>query len=109
MTYKDMLAQRVYAALAHTPGLTEKKMFGGVGYLVNGNMACGVNKEDLIIRVGADAYEDALTEDHTRPFDFTGRPMKGWVVVEAAGYRTDDALQAWLARGLSFVQSLPPK
>ena len=109
MAYNEMLAQRVFAGLTDTPGITEKKMFGGVGYLVNGNMACGVNKDDLIVRVGPVAYEDALAEDYTRPFDFTGRPMTGWVVVEAAGYRSDESLQAWLVRGLSFAQSLPPK
>jgi TfoX/Sxy family transcriptional regulator of competence genes len=95
--------------LQGVPALEEKKMFGGVGFLVAGNMACGVNKRDLIVRVGPEAYEQALGEEHTKEFDMTGRPMRGWVVIESAGYESDDDLQAWIQRGVEFARSLPAK
>ena len=109
MAYDEGLAQRMRAALAVIPDIDEKKMFGGIGFLLNGNMACGVNKDDLIVRVGPDAYEDALDEPHTKEFDMTGRPMRGWVVVRPAGYETDEALKAWVQRGVDFALALPPK
>ena len=109
MAYDEILEGRIRALLADRPGLTAKKMFGGVGFMVNGNMACGVNKQDLIVRVGPANYEEALTAPHTRPFDMTGRPMKGWVVVEPAGYASGPDLEAWLSKGLAFALSLPQK
>jgi len=90
-------------------GFDEKKMFGGVGYLLNGNMACGVNKKDLIIRVGPDTYEFNLNEPHTRPFDMTGRPMTGWIVVKEEGYSSGNDLAVWVQKGVDFALSLPPK
>ena len=84
-------------------------MFGGIGFLLNGNMACGVNKDDLIVRVGPEAYETALAEVHTKEFDMTGRPMKGLVVVRPEGYETDEALKSWVQRGVDFALTLPPK
>jgi TfoX/Sxy family transcriptional regulator of competence genes len=109
MAYDEGLAQRIREALGEPPGLIEKKMFGGVGFMVRGNMACGVNKDDLIVRVGAKGYEEALARSHTRPFDMTGRPMKGWVMVSADGYESDDALKDWVQQGVEFALSLPPK
>jgi TfoX/Sxy family transcriptional regulator of competence genes len=109
MPYNEALAQRISEGLGERPGLVEKRMFGGVGYLLMGNMACGVNKDDLIIRVGPERYEEALTEPYTRPFDMTGRPMKGWVVVTAEGYASDDDLNRWVDEGAEFALSLPPK
>ena len=109
MAYDEILEGRIRAVLEGQPGLTAKKMFGGVGFMVNGNMACGVNKLDLIVRVGPKNYEEALSKAHTRPFDMTGRPMKGWVVVLPDGYAAEADLRAWLGQGLDFVLSLPPK
>jgi hypothetical protein len=114
VAYDEGLAERVGNALRENPtlrgvGVVEKRMFGGVGYMVQGNMACGVNGEDVIVRVGPDAYAAALAAPHTRPFDMTGRPMKGWVVVTPDGYARDEDLAAWVARGVAFALTLPPK
>ena len=109
MSYDEKLDARIRAALGPLPELEEKKMFGGVGFLVNGNMACGVNKNDLIVRVGAAKYEEALSRPHTRPFDMTGRPMSGWIVVEPQGCETESDLKAWVVQGLAFARSLPGK
>lgn len=109
MAYDEGLAQRVREALDRLPALVEKKMFGGVGFMVRGNMACGVNKDDLIVRVGGDRYEEALSEPHVRPFDLTGRPMKGWVTIRPLGYETDSDLRRWVQKGVDFALSLPAK
>ena len=109
MAYDGRLAQRIQEAMADQPGLVERKMFGGVGYMLQGNMACGVNKDDLIIRVGPERYEKALAMPHTRVFDMTGRPMRGWVVVKADGYASDKDLQGWVGQGVEFALPLPPK
>ncbi|MBN1642234.1 MAG: TfoX/Sxy family protein [Anaerolineae bacterium] len=84
-------------------------MFGGIGYMVEGSMACGVIADTLIVRVGRAAYEDALAAPYTRPFDMTGRPMTGWVVVTPAGVARDEDLAAWVARGVAFVLTLPAR
>ncbi len=109
MAYDEGLAQRVREIVEGMPGLDEKKMFGGVGFLLHGNMACGVHKEALIVRVGAEQDQAALSKPHTRPFDITGRAMKGWVMVDAAGYESDDKLRGWVQLGVDFSMSLPPK
>lgn len=109
MACDEGLAQRIRDVLADLPGLVEKKMFGGVGFMVRGNMACGVNGADLIVRVGPERYENALAIPHTRPFDFTGRPMKGWVMVSPEGYEADSALESWVQQGVDFARSLPAK
>jgi TfoX/Sxy family transcriptional regulator of competence genes len=109
MAYDEALAQRIRAALPDVPGATEKKMFGGIGFLVDGNMACGVNGENLIVRIRPDAADAALAQPAVRVFDMTGRPMKGWIVVEPAGVQSADDLRYWIAQGIAFAQSLPPK
>jgi len=109
MPYDEKLALRVRIALENLPGLTEKKMFGGVGYLLHGNMACGVHKEFLIVRIGPDAYQDALDKPHTKVFDITGRPMTGWVMVTPEGCTDSAALTSWVQRGVDFAATLPPK
>jgi len=109
MSYDEGLAQRVREAVNELPGFVEKKMFGGVGFMVQGNMACGVNGEDLIVRVGPNRYESALAEPYTKPFDMTGRPMKGWVVITAEGYEEDIALRNWVSQGVDYALSLPTK
>lgn len=109
MSFDEDLAGRVRLALGARKGLTEKKMFGGLAFLLNGNMCCGVLRKDLILRLDADRAGDALAEPHTRVFDFTGRPMRGWVVVGPAGCRDDGALADWVGQSAAFAASLPPK
>jgi TfoX/Sxy family transcriptional regulator of competence genes len=109
MAYDEMLALRIRAALGPLPSLEEKKMFGGVGFLVNGNMACGVHKNDMIVRVGAAKYEEDLSRPHTRVFDMTGKPMAGWVMVEPEGCEKEADLKNWVDQGLAFARSLPAK
>jgi TfoX/Sxy family transcriptional regulator of competence genes len=109
MPYDNLLATRIRTALGPLSNLVEKKMFGGVGFLINGNMACGVHKNDLIVRVGPDNTNQALSHPHTRIFDMTGRPMTGWVMVEPEGCVTESDLKGWVSQGLSFAASLPPK
>jgi len=84
-------------------------MFGGVGFLVNGNMACGLNKDDLIVRVDPERHAALLRKPHVHPFDMTGRPMKGWLVVEGDGIKTDQQLNTWIKEGIEFALTLPPK
>ncbi len=109
MAYDEGLAQRIREVLGEQPGLVEKKMFGGIGFMLHGNMACGVHKDALIVRVGPERYEEALARPHTRPFDITGRPMKGWVMVTSDGYESDDALKGWVQQGVDIALSLPAK
>lgn len=109
MAYDETVAERIRKLLAKQKSLGERKMFGGLAFMVNGHMAVGVNKDNLMVRVGPDAHADALAQPHARPMDFTGRPMKGFVFVDPPGYASDDSLAAWVDRGVSFVASLPPK
>lgn len=109
MAYDEGLAERVREALAGEPGIEEKAMFGGVGFLTGGNMICGVLRDDLIVRVGPDAHREALAAPHVREFDITGRSMRGWVMVAPEGYAEDDDLAGWVARGLAHARTLPPK
>jgi TfoX/Sxy family transcriptional regulator of competence genes len=109
MAYDEGLAERVEQALGERPDLVAKKMFGGVGYMIRGNMACGVNKDALIVRVGPEQYEEALAKLHTKPFDITGRAMRGWVMVAAGGTESGEALADWIQQGVEFALSLPPK
>ncbi len=109
MAYDEALAGRIRSRLKGTAGLTEQKMFGGVGFMVNGNMARGVNKQAMIVRLSDEDAEAALKRPHVRPFDMTGRPMKGWIVVEPPGLTTDKALQGWVNQSVVFARSLPPK
>ena len=109
MTYDENLALRIRKVLAERRGLTEKTMFGGVAFLLNGNMFCGIVRDDLMLRVGPAGYEDALQKPHVRPMDFTGRPLAGYVYVAAAGCRGDAALAKWLERGVEFARTLPVK
>lgn len=109
MTYDDGLAHRVRQALGPRHDLDEREMFGGLAFVLDGNMVCGVLDESLVARVGPEEYDDALSEPHARPFDFTGRAMRGWVYVDPPGLTSDEALEDWLDRSLGFVESLPPK
>jgi len=109
MAYDEDMAYRIREALAAQSGVTEKKMFGGLTFMVNGHMCCGLAKGDLMVRVGPKQYEEALAQPHAREMNFTGRPMKGMIYVDPDGYHTDEELHAWVDRGLAFVASLPPK
>lgn len=109
MAYDEGLAHRIREILNDQPGLVEKKMFGGVGFMLHGNMACGVNKEHLVVRVGPQQYESALARPSAKPFDITGRPMTGWVMVGPDGYESDEVLKNWVQQGVDFALSLSPK
>jgi TfoX/Sxy family transcriptional regulator of competence genes len=108
MAYNLKLAERIRAKLKGTPFI-EKKMFGGTGYMLNGNLACGVQKDDMIVRVSPKKHAALLKRGHVRPFDMAGRPMKGWLIVEAEGCKTDKQLSAWVREGVAFALTLPPK
>ena len=109
MSYNEELGQRMRVHLATMRGIQEKKLFGDIGFLINGNMACGVHRDDLIVRVGDADYEAALRLKHVKVFDMTGRPMKGWITVQKPGYASDAALHGWIAKSIRFAKSLPPK
>jgi TfoX/Sxy family transcriptional regulator of competence genes len=109
MAYDEGLAERVRDLFGGAPDVVEKKMFGGVAFLVAGNMACGIIGDDLLVRVARDDYDATLALPHARQMDMTGRPMRGFVVVDAEGLAEDGDLEEWVDRGVDFVQTLPPK
>jgi TfoX/Sxy family transcriptional regulator of competence genes len=109
MAYDESLAGRIRDALARKKDIDEKKMFGGVGFLLNGNLLVGIWKDALIVRLSPDESEEALRETHVRVFDITGRPMKGWVLVEPEGIEEDDQLKGWIERAMKYVRALPAK
>lgn len=109
MAYDEGLAQRLREAMQGTPGLTEKKMFGGLCFLLNGNMAFGITGEELMVRVGPLGWDEALAQPHAREMDFTGRSLKGFVYVAPSGFEDDDTLSSWVQRGAGFAGSLPAK
>ena len=109
MAYSETLAVRIRHRLARRRNLEEKKMFGGIGFLLNGNMCVGIWKNSLIVRVGPDQYHEALREPFVSEFDITGRPMTGWVLVAPEGIEDDDLLHHWIERAVKFVKELPPK
>jgi hypothetical protein len=108
MVYNERLAGKI-RALARRKGLSEKKMFGGVAFLLNGNMCFGTVKDDLVVRVGPVRYADALARPHARPMDFTGHPTRGFVFVDSKGWSSDAALKKWLDIGIEYASSLPKK
>lgn len=110
MAYNEKVANRIRQMLAGHNGLTEQKMFGGIAFLLNGNMCCGVHKDDLILRIEPGRTQEALQNPRARRFDLTGRPMAaGWVLVGSGGYTTDAALQEWVRLAVQYVSSLPKK
>ena len=109
MAYDEDLAARVRERLGSGDGVVDLKMFGGWGATVHGNMAVGVMERDLIVRVGPEAFGEALTRPGVRPFDFTGRSMTGWVFVAGDAVANGRSLSAWVARGVDYARSLPPK
>ncbi|HKR98132.1 MAG TPA: TfoX/Sxy family protein [Candidatus Dormibacteraeota bacterium] len=109
MAYDEDLAMRIREVLADRTDLTERKMFGGIAFMVGGHIACGVIKENLMLRLGEEGADVALERPHTRVMDFTGRPSKGAVYVEPAGTADDAGLRGWIERALAYVSTLPPK
>ena len=109
MAYDDGVAQRLREIFGDRPDLIEKKMFGGLAFMLRGHMCCGVVDDALMARVGPDQYTDALCQPHTRVMDFTGKPLKGFIYVDAEGFESDDDLDSWVTRCEQFVVSLPPK
>ena len=107
MAYDQELDERLAKTIAGW-GTTRKKLFGGTCHLLNGNMLCGVHKSYLIVRLAPGETERALSQPHVKPFDITGKPMKGWIMVEKAGL-SEQALKQWLAEARRFVAALPPK
>jgi hypothetical protein len=109
VAYDEGLAERVREQLADEPGLAEKAMFGGVAFLLDGNMAVGLMGGELMVRVGPDGSGDALARPHTRQSVMGSRPMRGWILVAPEGVEDDADLAGWVARGVAFARSLPPK
>jgi TfoX/Sxy family transcriptional regulator of competence genes len=107
--FDEALAERVRVALGPRGDVIEKRMFGGLCFMVRGHMTVGIEKTNLMVRTGPDNYEDALAQPHARPMDFTGRPLRGFVYVEPGGVGTDRELAAWVKRGLAFAESQPTK
>jgi len=109
MAIDNELVERVRKMLRRQTGVSEKRMFGGVAFMLDGNMCCGVTKELLVLRLGEEGVVAALKQPHTREMDFTGKPMKSMAFVEPLGTRTDADLDAWVRRAVRFVRTLTPK
>ncbi|MBZ0202140.1 MAG: TfoX/Sxy family protein [Ignavibacteria bacterium] len=109
MSYNEKLAERISKLLEMHKGIVEKKMFGGIAYMLNDKMMTGIVKDELMVRCMPEDYDTLLKKPHARQMDFTGRPMKGFLYVSAAGIKTDNQLQKWLDIGIEFAQKSPPK
>ena len=108
MAYDERLAARIRERIGDHPGLAEKEMFGGIAFLIGGNMAVGVTRDELMVRVGKDAHDEALSRPGARTLDFPGRPMAGWINV-APDVLDDATLAAWIDQGIAYAESLPTK
>jgi TfoX N-terminal domain len=108
MAYDEQLAERVRTALEGVEDVTERKMFGGLAFMVNGNMACGIVEDELMLRLGAEGAAAALERPHVREWDFTGRPLTGMVYVGRGGLGETELL-GWVKKAVAFARSLPPK
>ena len=109
MAYDEAVARRVGKVLGRYGKIAEKKMFGGMAFMLRGHMCCGVLGDKLMVRVGPENYEEALAQPHVRKMDFTGRPLKGFLYVEPAGFSSDRDLKAWISKAVNYVRSLPAK
>ena len=109
MAFDPKLAERVRKQLGKRRGVIEKQMFGGLAFLLNGNLCCGVHGRELIVRIAPAETDHALSQRHTHIFDLPGRPMKGWILVRPAGLTTDAALAKWIQAGMNYAASLPAK
>jgi TfoX/Sxy family transcriptional regulator of competence genes len=109
MAFDEGLAERIRSLLEDEPHVSEKRMFGGVAFLLRGNMFAGIVKDDLMVRVGPARHEESLARPHARPMDFTGKPMAGYVYVAPAGFAADRDLERWVRLGAAFAATLAPK
>lgn len=109
LAFDDKLAERVRAAFARRHDITERKMFGGLAFLCNGRMCCGIVGNDLVVRILADEIPHVTKSRHVRPMDFTGKPLRGFVYVSPTGYRTTAQLRVWLDRGVRLVKNHPKR
>jgi len=109
VAYSEKLVERVRQTLEQAEGVSERKMFGGVAFMINGNMCCGVSEEELMLRLGPERAQKFLQEPHTREMDFTGRVIKSMLYVKPAGIRTKASLMKWVGRAIDFASELPPK
>jgi TfoX/Sxy family transcriptional regulator of competence genes len=109
MAYDERTAERVRRVLTGRQDVLEKKMMGGVCFMVSGSMCCGVSKSALMVRVGREAYQQTLTQPHVRPLEFAGRRPIGFVLIDPVGYETDTALAAWIQRGIDFTSTIAIK
>ena len=109
MAYEESIAERIRQVLKGRRGVTERKMFGGIAFMVRGHMCCGVNGKDLLLRLGDEKAAAALRERHVREMDFTGKPFKSMVYVSPAGHRAYADLERWIGRAVEFVKTLPPR
>jgi len=109
MAHDEILAARLRALLEGNDAVVEKRMFGGVAFLVNGNMSVGVHKDWLIARLSAEAAAEALSRPGAKVMDITGRPMKGWLMVAPDGVAAEESLRTWVDESVAFAASLPPK
>ena len=109
MAYDETLATRIRAELQTRAAVAERKMFGGLAFMIGGNMCCCVTDQGLMVRVGVDDYEDALAQPHAGLMDLTGRPMKGWVLVAPEGVASDAGVVEWVTQGAEFAATLPAK
>jgi TfoX/Sxy family transcriptional regulator of competence genes len=109
MAYNPEIAERIAEILAETPGITSKQMFGGLSFMLNGNMLIGVDKERLMVRIGKERYEEYLQLEGAQEMDFTKKPMKGFLFIDETGFSTDKDLETWIDRCVDFVSTLPNK
>lgn len=109
MTNDEPLSERIRPILSRRSGVSERKMFGGTCFMLNGNMCVGTWKDSLIVRLDKNNHEETLTEPHTKPADMNGRIMKGWALVEPAGIASDKSLAMWVDRAAKYAGSLPAK
>jgi hypothetical protein len=109
MAFDERLAERIRSALGQRKGLTEKQMFGGIAFMLKGNICCGVHRSELLVRLAPEETASALSEPHTHRFDLTGRPMKGWILVKPAGLKSAAALGKWVSVAAKYGSSLPAK
>ncbi len=108
MAYNELLADRIRVVLAAREDVEEKKMFGGLAFMYKGKMACGIVKDELMVRVVAEKYEPSLEHPHCREMDFTGRSLKGFLYVSPEGFETDKALAEWVGLGTEYVDRVVP-
>jgi hypothetical protein len=109
MAYDQRLADEIRSSIGIHSGLSEREMFGGIAFMINGNMAVGVSGDELMVRVGKEAHDEMLSRPGARPFDMGARPMRGWLKVGGDGIASGEALQEWVAVGVGYAESLPAK